>query len=149
MRLLQLRDEALRRLQAMETTNPQAYQALVERLFADVRAFAENPHAKVDTVFDPNLQKKPSDEPSKPEPFTASEVLRAADRGDGCLGRSQSDEPVFVLCARDRLAAGTVRIWAALAEENGVSHDKIAGALVVADATDAWRLAHGGGKIPD
>jgi hypothetical protein len=38
--------------------------------------------------------------------------LEAANRGEGCLGKSQDDEPVFVLVARDRLAANAVRLWA-------------------------------------
>lgn len=58
---------------------------------------------------------------------------------------------MFVLVARDRSAASTVRKWAET--YNLVSHavpaDKLADAYRVADEMDAWREAHGGGKIPD
>lgn len=83
------------------------------------------------------------------EPWTSEEVLLAAARGDGCLGHCQSDEPVFVLCARDRLASSTVRMWLAFAREHNVSADKIADAQAICDAMDAWRMTHGGGKVPD
>lgn len=50
--------------------------------------------------------------------MTKAQELDAATRGEGCLGRSQDDEPVFILCARDRFAAGVVRTWA-----DRVSHE--------------------------
>lgn len=75
--------------------------------------------------------------------------LEANAKGEGCLGRSQDDEPVFILVARDRLAAGCVRYWAARAFAQGVNAAKVDEANALADQMDAWREAHGGGKIPD
>ena len=43
---------------------------------------------------------------------TKTDVLNEAAYGKGCLGKSADDEPVFVLCARDPLAANLVRDWA-------------------------------------
>lgn len=44
--------------------------------------------------------------------MTKQETIDAAAMGEGCLGRSQADEPVFVLVARDQIAASVVRDWA-------------------------------------
>lgn len=93
----------------------------------------------------------------------AGDTVLDAIEGKGCLGRSQPDEPVFVLVARDRAAAETVRGWSYMAEQMGLENTgrlktaevvearrlKIAEARAVADAMDAWREAHGGGKLPD
>lgn len=83
-------------------------------------------------------------------PLTKREVLEAAAHNDGCLGRSDPDEPVFVLVARDVIAADKVRAWAVdLAARNGPK-GKVAAAYGVADAMDQWRTTRGlGGKIPD
>lgn len=81
--------------------------------------------------------------------MTKREVLDAAARGEGCLGRSQDDEPVFVVCARDLLSTQTVLKWEALAEASGVSYEKRKGAIQDAADMTTWRNAHGGGKIPD
>lgn len=43
---------------------------------------------------------------------TKEQMLDANARGEGCLGRSQNDEPVFLLCARDPVAAKVIRDWA-------------------------------------
>lgn len=81
--------------------------------------------------------------------MTKREELERAARGEGCLGRSQDDEPVFVLVARDRYAAQTVREWAdTVAFMHGPS-PKTDEARQLADRMDAWREAHGGGKVPD
>ena len=84
------------------------------------------------------------------EPTTKADVLRAAARSEGCLGRSAPDEPVFVLVARDVLAADKVRAWAlALAARHGPAA-KVASAYALADAMDRWREQRGdGGKLPD
>lgn len=44
--------------------------------------------------------------------MTKREEMDAARRGQGCLGKSKDDEPVFILCGRDPLAGMTVRVWA-------------------------------------
>lgn len=44
--------------------------------------------------------------------LTKKEVLEAALRGEGCLGKAADDEPVFVLRAQDALASELVDIWA-------------------------------------
>ena len=65
--------------------------------------------------------------------MTKRETLDAAARGEGCLGKSQDDEPVFVLVARDRYAASTVRKWAeTVAHFHGYS-EKIDEAYAVAN----------------
>jgi hypothetical protein len=88
---------------------------------------------------------------------TKREELAANARGEGCLGKSQDDEPVFVLVARDRIAADIVRDWAykfldlrtrtnSFDAEASAKYDD---ALRLAGAMEAWRDAHGGGKVPD
>lgn len=84
-----------------------------------------------------------------PAPGTAGWNIVAAMNGAGCLGRSASDEPVFVLCARDRVAADVVRHWADLAWRSGSKAAKVGEARELADRMERWRLARGGGKIPD
>jgi hypothetical protein len=81
--------------------------------------------------------------------MTKREVYHAALRGDGCLGNSADEEPVFVLCARDPGASEMVRLWAENAQHMGVPLEKVLEALEVVNAMDAWRAAHGGGKVPD
>jgi hypothetical protein len=88
---------------------------------------------------------------------TMQRVVLELRRGEGCLGRSAPDEPVFVLVGRDLLAADSVRDWAdrlevrskALGELTGARQAKIADARATAKAMDAWRVANGGGKLPD
>lgn len=48
------------------------------------------------------------------------------------------DEPVFILRGQDKLAADTVRHWAILARDNGVSDDIIQMAREHAARMDAW-----------
>lgn len=81
----------------------------------------------------------------------------------GCLGKSQDDEPVFVLVARDRCAAAIIREWADRVGQASAQRSivigrpvipdalnvKLAEARAIADAMDAWRKAHSGGKVPD
>jgi hypothetical protein len=85
----------------------------------------------------------------QPQKGTAGWTIVASLNGVGCLGRSMADEPVFVLCARDRAASMAVRDWAALAEKIGAKPSKISGARALADRMEQWREQHGGGKIPD
>jgi hypothetical protein len=59
-----------------------------------------------------------------------------------CINKSQDDEMVFVLCARDPLAADLVRIWANQREVRGGKPEKVAEARAAADAMDTWRAAH-------
>jgi len=59
-----------------------------------------------------------------------------------CLSKSQDDEPLFVLCARDPDASNTVRDWAARASLRGAPDSKVSGARVVAEEMDRWREAH-------
>jgi hypothetical protein len=83
------------------------------------------------------------------QPGTAGFTIAAALNGVGCLGRCQADEPVFVLCARDRAASMVVRDWASMAEKLGTGFEKIADARELADSMERWREQHGGGKVPD
>lgn len=58
---------------------------------------------------------------------------------NSCLNKAQSDEPLFILRAKDPLAAQAVRLWASMAAAGAHDPDKIASALHVADDMDAWR----------
>jgi hypothetical protein len=65
-----------------------------------------------------------------------------------CLNRSQPDEPVFVLAARDKCASLLVRIWCLVAALLGTPSKKIADARVLAEEMDDWQELHGS-KVPD
>jgi hypothetical protein len=80
--------------------------------------------------------------------MTKREVLEAAARGEGCLGKCHDDEPVFVVCGRDKVGPTTVRIWEALAKLLGTPTRKRSGAIADAVAMEAWQKAHGA-KVPD
>ena len=57
-----------------------------------------------------------------------------------CLNKAAQDEPVFILRAKDPLAATVVACWAALAMSEGIhEQSKIDGALDVAKAMRDWR----------
>lgn len=63
-----------------------------------------------------------------------------------CYTKAEPDEPMFILLARDPVAATMVRIWIKLRRMLG--HDvtnkdrrKIGEAKRVADAMDKWRIA--------
>lgn len=83
--------------------------------------------------------------------------LEALAKGEGCLARSADDEPIFILCGRDVLAAARIREWADELEKHAhlqgeltaQRKDKIYKARVLANEMDAWRASHGGGKLPD
>jgi len=55
-----------------------------------------------------------------------------------CLNKASPDEPVFVLRAKDPVAAMAVRHWATMAQDE---HEmaKIASALKVAEEMEQWR----------
>ena len=80
---------------------------------------------------------------------TKAEEVKALAEGRGCLGRSQDDEPVFILCARDKVASHAVRAWAWAANVAGAPQVKTEEALELANLMDVWRASHGGGKVPD
>lgn len=60
---------------------------------------------------------------------------------DSCLNKAATDEPVFVLRAKDPIAPMAIRHWATMAVQ---THDpeKIARALNAADQMDEWRLTN-------
>lgn len=84
--------------------------------------------------------------------MTKKETLEAAARGEGCLGKSQDDEPVFTLVARDQLAANIIRRWAdyldATTMPDSPARKKAMEARSQANEFDRWRIEHGG-KMPD
>jgi hypothetical protein len=55
-----------------------------------------------------------------------------------CLNRAGNDEPIFVLRAKDPVAAQTVRLWASMAA--GIHDEKIEDALLAADNMEVWRV---------
>jgi len=68
-------------------------------------------------------------------------AMRAVDeltRADSCLAKAHPDEPIFVLLARDVLAADIVREWATRAERAGARAEKIAEARALADSMEAY-----------
>lgn len=72
-------------------------------------------------------------------PMTKKEVLEAALRGEGPLGRAGDDEPVFVLRGQDRFAPEIVDEWADRAEyAEGCPDEKVDAARDVADAMRSW-----------
>lgn len=77
--------------------------------------------------------------------MTRDETITAFMRGEGCLGRSQNDEPVFVLVARDRHASSVVRRWAEMTAHFDGASAKTDEALKIADQMDEWRK---GREIP-
>ena len=54
------------------------------------------------------------------------------------LEKCDMGEPVFILRGRDRLAPGAVLHWANLAEKNGVSEEKVCGAIKVSNDMGNW-----------
>lgn len=55
-----------------------------------------------------------------------------------CLNRAGDDEPIFILRAKDPLAAQTVRLWASMAADGAHSPEKVKQALDVADSMEHW-----------
>lgn len=44
--------------------------------------------------------------------MTKQQELALNAKGEGCLGRSKDDEPIFILCGRDPVAGEIIREWA-------------------------------------
>ena len=64
----------------------------------------------------------------------------------GCLGKADPSEPVFILRAQDKFAAETIRFWARCVErELGRLCPKTIEAREIADQMDQW-YTH---KVPD
>lgn len=61
---------------------------------------------------------------------------------NSCLNRAADDEPVFVLRAKDPLAAKLVEDWAARSLLAGMHEDKPQSAFRYAQAMRAWRKQH-------
>lgn len=57
-----------------------------------------------------------------------------------CLNKAADHEPVFVLRAKDPLAANAVRDWADSAERHGLHPEKTAEARELANHMDDWRI---------
>lgn len=77
--------------------------------------------------------------------ITKKEVLNAALKGEGALGKAADDEPVFVLRAQDAEAADLVELWAIRAESAGAPYDKTREAFDIADFMRRWPVR----KVPD
>lgn len=60
-----------------------------------------------------------------------------------CYANAEPDEPMFVLLARDPLAAYLVRIWASARAWTRGEDAKTQEARRCADAMDAWRVIRG------
>jgi hypothetical protein len=86
---------------------------------------------------------------------TKREVLDAALRGEGCLGKAADDEPVFVLRAQDITSYATIYEWSYKVENYAMSRklpvpDKVARARRDAEAMMEWqRMNPGRAKMPD
>lgn len=58
-----------------------------------------------------------------------------------CLNKADTDEPIFVLRAKDLCAPQTLRLWATMAD--GIHEgEKIAEALACAEQMQRWRDAN-------
>ncbi len=55
-----------------------------------------------------------------------------------CLNKAADDEPIFILRAKDPIAAQTVRLWASMAADGAHSPEKVKQALDVAETMDRW-----------
>ena len=70
------------------------------------------------------------------------------DRIQDPAGLIGEDEPVFLLRAKDSLAADTARDWARRARAAGATDDTVSCAYMQADRIQLWGLQHGC-KVPD
>ena len=86
--------------------------------------------------------------PLPPQPVTKTDVLIAAARGEGCLGRAADDEPVIVLRAHDHIAPHVALDWVVKAKHAGVSTEKVAAMLEQITRMLRWQGQHGS-KVPD
>jgi hypothetical protein len=83
--------------------------------------------------------------------MTKKEMLEAALRGEGCLGKAHDDEPVFLLRAQDNLSDEMVDLWATRASllvpvvgSEATGH-KVQDARATAEAMRSWPIR----KNPD
>jgi hypothetical protein len=77
--------------------------------------------------------------------ITKREVLLLDEQGEGPLGKSDEDEPIFVVTARDVCAEPTIRAWLHAAARSGVPGQKRAKAAAVLSEMVAWKVT----KVPD
>ncbi len=63
----------------------------------------------------------------------------------GC-GDLPDNEPLFVLRAQDRFAAGLVRRWVQICAEAGTPDSKLTEAMRLADAMDRWPVKQTPGR---
>ena len=82
--------------------------------------------------------------------WTKRDVLEAAARGEGCLGKAADDEPIFVVRGQDLLFGETVEEWAAKLRARSPVRGaaKAAEADVFASETREWQKTHYC-KLPD
>ena len=69
---------------------------------------------------------------------TKQEEINKLTRGEGCLGKAASDEPVFVLRAQDCFAADLVEKWAIWARAAGSPPDKVSEAMALVEEMRRW-----------
>lgn len=67
----------------------------------------------------------------------------------GTLSRATDDEPIFVLRAKDKLAARTILFWTDIATLAGVSFEKVNEARDFMRVMEKWAEENGGTKTPD
>lgn len=74
----------------------------------------------------------------------------ATKHNERCFQNSADDEPVFTLCARDKVAPATVRDWADRAGAIGAPPEKTVKARQIAEEMDRWQEEHPElVKVPD
>ena len=62
---------------------------------------------------------------------------------NSCLNKAKTDEPLFVIRAKDELGSLIVRCWAQEAKERSLHEpEKVNEAFALADKMDAWRAAN-------
>lgn len=79
---------------------------------------------------------------------TKREVVEQLARGEGCLGKADDDEPIFVLRAQDVFAPSLVESWAMRVRRLDPDAEKSRSAYKVADAMLKWQANHKT-KVPD
>lgn len=78
--------------------------------------------------------------------ITKKQVLEAALRGEGALGKAHDDEPVFCLRAQDCLSDEMVDIWAIRARllvptiDGEKAGHKVTEAMQIAEAMRSWPI---------
>jgi len=72
------------------------------------------------------------------------------DQPNSCWNKTAEDEPVFVLCGRDRAAPGAIRQWAERAKKMGCPTEKWQEAMDCALAFEEWgRFNEDKVRVPD